>query len=230
MDQDSAHMVAAFKVSMLKLGEFELWRIRIEQYIWMIDYMHVGLKVLKEYRRTLLLMANETMVLIVQGDVLTTATTLVSCDGLGGYDWSDQVEEGPNYALMAYSSSSSDSENHLDKFIGKAGEVSLFEYSLIVKLLEYSIVDTGSLAEKNLHISDDGKKVDEDPRKDSKSNDQKKEDNVNSTNNVNIASINEVNTFGGKTSIELFRMIQICLLWKIISIFGLTRDDRMMMM
>ncbi|GJR65783.1 ribonuclease H-like domain-containing protein [Tanacetum coccineum] len=40
----------------------------------------------------------------------TTSTTLVSCDGLGGYDWSDQAEEGPNYALMAYSSSSSDSE------------------------------------------------------------------------------------------------------------------------
>ncbi|GKG16371.1 hypothetical protein Tco_0358694, partial [Tanacetum coccineum] len=35
-------------------------------------------------------------------------TTLVSCDGLGGYDWSDQAEEGPNYALMAYSSSNSD--------------------------------------------------------------------------------------------------------------------------
>ncbi|GKA58793.1 hypothetical protein Tco_0758106, partial [Tanacetum coccineum] len=29
---------------------------------------------------------------------------------LGGYDWSDQAEEGPNYALMDYSSSSSDSE------------------------------------------------------------------------------------------------------------------------
>ncbi|GJR98609.1 ribonuclease H-like domain-containing protein [Tanacetum coccineum] len=40
----------------------------------------------------------------------STSTTLVSCDGLGGYDWSDQAEEGPNYALMAYSSSSSDSE------------------------------------------------------------------------------------------------------------------------
>ncbi|GJV10093.1 hypothetical protein Tco_1351634 [Tanacetum coccineum] len=31
--------------------------------------------------------------------------TLVSCDGLGGYDWSDQAEEGHNYALMAFSSS-----------------------------------------------------------------------------------------------------------------------------
>ncbi|GJU57423.1 putative ribonuclease H-like domain-containing protein [Tanacetum coccineum] len=40
----------------------------------------------------------------------STSTALVSCDGLGGYDWSDQAEEGPNYALMAYSSSSSDSE------------------------------------------------------------------------------------------------------------------------
>ncbi|GJR91432.1 ribonuclease H-like domain-containing protein [Tanacetum coccineum] len=34
----------------------------------------------------------------------STSTTLVSCDGLGGYDWSDQAKEGPNYALMAFSS------------------------------------------------------------------------------------------------------------------------------
>ncbi|GJR42459.1 putative ribonuclease H-like domain-containing protein [Tanacetum coccineum] len=34
----------------------------------------------------------------------STSTSLVSCDGLGGYDWSDQAEEGPNYALMAFSS------------------------------------------------------------------------------------------------------------------------------
>ncbi|GJR63806.1 RNA-directed DNA polymerase [Tanacetum coccineum] len=40
----------------------------------------------------------------------STSIALVSCDGLGGYDWSDQAEEGPNYALMVYSSSSSDSE------------------------------------------------------------------------------------------------------------------------
>ncbi|GKC84080.1 hypothetical protein Tco_1139797 [Tanacetum coccineum] len=38
MDQDFAHMVAASKVPMLKPGEFELWRMRIEQYIHMIDY------------------------------------------------------------------------------------------------------------------------------------------------------------------------------------------------
>ncbi|GKB19891.1 ribonuclease H-like domain-containing protein, partial [Tanacetum coccineum] len=40
----------------------------------------------------------------------STFTTLVSFDCLGGYDWSDQAEEGPNYALMAFSSSSPDSE------------------------------------------------------------------------------------------------------------------------
>ncbi|GJT64681.1 hypothetical protein Tco_1016161 [Tanacetum coccineum] len=38
MIQDSAHMVAASKVPMLKPGEFELWRMTIEQYIQMIDY------------------------------------------------------------------------------------------------------------------------------------------------------------------------------------------------
>ncbi|GKE85502.1 hypothetical protein Tco_1559244 [Tanacetum coccineum] len=31
-------MVAASKVPMLKLGEYELWRMRMEQYIKMIDY------------------------------------------------------------------------------------------------------------------------------------------------------------------------------------------------
>ncbi|GKD84761.1 hypothetical protein Tco_1355915, partial [Tanacetum coccineum] len=38
MDQDSTHMVAASKVPILKSGEFKLWRMRIEQYIQMIDY------------------------------------------------------------------------------------------------------------------------------------------------------------------------------------------------
>nr|GEY07226.1 ribonuclease H-like domain-containing protein [Tanacetum cinerariifolium] len=40
----------------------------------------------------------------------TNSLALVSCDELEGYDWSDQAKEGPNYALMAYSASSSDSE------------------------------------------------------------------------------------------------------------------------
>nr|GEV26662.1 retrovirus-related Pol polyprotein from transposon TNT 1-94 [Tanacetum cinerariifolium] len=39
-----------------------------------------------------------------------TSIALVTCDGRGGYDWSDQVEEEPNYALMAYTSLTSDSK------------------------------------------------------------------------------------------------------------------------
>ncbi|GJY97875.1 ribonuclease H-like domain-containing protein [Tanacetum coccineum] len=51
--------------------------------------------------------------------------------------------------------------------------------------------------------SGDGKKIDEDPRKDSECKDQEKEDNVNITNTVNAAGTNEVNVVSGKTSIEL---------------------------
>nr|GEW36056.1 hypothetical protein [Tanacetum cinerariifolium] len=40
-----------------------------------------------------------------------TSTALVSCDGLGGYDWSDQAKEGPNYALMAFTSSTLESKS-----------------------------------------------------------------------------------------------------------------------
>nr|GEV16089.1 ribonuclease H-like domain-containing protein [Tanacetum cinerariifolium] len=50
----------------------------------------------------------------------TTLNALVSqCDGLG-YDWSDQVEEGPtNFALMAYSSTSSSSSTNLSQITNK---------------------------------------------------------------------------------------------------------------
>nr|GEY52187.1 hypothetical protein [Tanacetum cinerariifolium] len=40
-----------------------------------------------------------------------TSAALVSCDGLGGYVWSNQAEDGqPNFAPMDYSSISSNSE------------------------------------------------------------------------------------------------------------------------
>ncbi|GKF78323.1 hypothetical protein Tco_0230793, partial [Tanacetum coccineum] len=70
-----------------------------------------------------------------------------------------------------------------------------------------------------------GKKVDEDPRKDSKCNDQEKEDNVNSTKNVNAASINKVNAIGGKTSIELLVDPNMPAL-EDYNIFDFTRDDK----
>ncbi|GJT55629.1 putative ribonuclease H-like domain-containing protein [Tanacetum coccineum] len=72
--------------------------------------------------------------------------------------------------------------------------------------------------------SDDGKKVDEDPKKDCECNDQEKEDNVNSTNNVNAASTNEVNVVGGKTSIELPVDLNMPAL-EDYSIFDFRRDD-----
>nr|GEX50503.1 reverse transcriptase [Tanacetum cinerariifolium] len=44
-----------------------------------------------------------------------TLTALVSYDGLGGYDWSDQAKKGPiNFVLLAYSSTSSNSEVSTD--------------------------------------------------------------------------------------------------------------------
>ncbi|GJX71026.1 ribonuclease H-like domain-containing protein [Tanacetum coccineum] len=54
--------------------------------------------------------------------------SFVSCDGLGGYDWSDQAEKGPNYALMAFSSSSSNSEVSNDSICLKAVEERLEFY------------------------------------------------------------------------------------------------------
>ncbi|GJS18585.1 putative ribonuclease H-like domain-containing protein [Tanacetum coccineum] len=79
--------------------------------------------------------------------------------------------------------------------------------------------------------SGDGKKVDKDPRKDSESNDQEKEDNVNSTNNVNTVSlivnaagINKVNAIGAKTSIELLVDPNMPAL-EDYSIFDFSRDD-----
>nr|GEV18247.1 hypothetical protein [Tanacetum cinerariifolium] len=47
----------------------------------------------------------------------STFTALVSCDGLDGYDWSDQAKEGPNYALMA--SHLQIMTQSLDKFVNK---------------------------------------------------------------------------------------------------------------
>ncbi|GKE74179.1 putative ribonuclease H-like domain-containing protein, partial [Tanacetum coccineum] len=72
--------------------------------------------------------------------------------------------------------------------------------------------------------SDNGKNVDEDPRRPSKCKDQEKEDNVNNTNKVNAASINEVNVVGGKTSIKLLVDQNMSAL-EDISIFDSSRDD-----
>nr|GFA00864.1 ribonuclease H-like domain-containing protein [Tanacetum cinerariifolium] len=50
----------------------------------------------------------------------STSIAMVSCDGIGGYDWSDQAEEGPHYALMVFSSSSSNSKVSNDSTYSKS--------------------------------------------------------------------------------------------------------------
>ncbi|GJQ98878.1 putative ribonuclease H-like domain-containing protein [Tanacetum coccineum] len=118
--------------------------------------------------------------------------------------------------------------DHLGKFDGKADEGFFVGYS--IKSKAFRVFNSRTrIVEDNLHVqfsentpnivgstkacddaddgskpsSDDEKKVDEDPRKDSEGNDQEKEDNVNNTNNGNVASTNKVNAGGGKISIEL---------------------------
>nr|GEX25114.1 hypothetical protein [Tanacetum cinerariifolium] len=85
--------------------------------------------------------------------------------------------------------------------------------------------------------TDDGKKVDEDPRKESECKDQEKKNNVNSTKNVitagnvntvsstvNVAGTNEVNVVGGKISIEL-PLVPIMPALEDDSIFDFSSDD-----
>nr|GEW25135.1 hypothetical protein [Tanacetum cinerariifolium] len=68
---------------------------------------------LKNTRRKFSMNGNETIRTVPVGTPALVA--LVSCDGLGGYDWSDQAEEGPtNFALMTYSSTSSNFEVSTD--------------------------------------------------------------------------------------------------------------------
>ncbi|GJV47815.1 hypothetical protein Tco_1438027 [Tanacetum coccineum] len=59
----------------------------------------------------------------------TMSNALVSCDG-SGYDWIDQAEEGPtNFALMAYSSTSSNSEVSTDSNCLESIEARLLVYN-----------------------------------------------------------------------------------------------------
>ncbi|GJV07269.1 putative ribonuclease H-like domain-containing protein [Tanacetum coccineum] len=113
--------------------------------------------------------------------------------------------------------------DHLGKFDGKAdegffvgysinrsGPNYLFDIDALTKSMNYKPVFTKNQSNGNAGTKaylDAGKArmetVDEDLRKDSKSIDQEKDDNVNSNNNVNPTSTNVVNVVAGKTSIEL---------------------------
>nr|GEY12645.1 retrovirus-related Pol polyprotein from transposon TNT 1-94 [Tanacetum cinerariifolium] len=126
--------------------------------------------------------------------------------------------------------------DHLGKFDGKADEGFFIGYSLNSKA--FRVFNSRiKIVEENLHISDDGKKVGEDLRKESECEDQEKEDNVNSTNNVNTADnvntvsltvnvvgTNEVNVVDGKISIELLFDPNMPAL-EDVSIFNFLSDD-----
>ncbi|GJZ53390.1 putative ribonuclease H-like domain-containing protein [Tanacetum coccineum] len=129
--------------------------------------------------------------------------------------------------------------DHLGKFDGKANEGFFVGYSLNSKAFRV-FNSRKMIVEENLHIrfsestpnvvgtQSNGfagtKKVDKDLRKDSECNDQEKEDNINSTNNVNATSTNEVNSVGGITSIELLFDPNMPAL-EDYSIFDLSRND-----
>ncbi|GJR74862.1 putative reverse transcriptase domain-containing protein [Tanacetum coccineum] len=148
MDQDSTYMVVASKVPMLKPGEYEIWRMRIEQYIQMIDY---ALWEVIENGATL--PKTTTIEGVVTVMPITTAEekaqrrlesskksrqqeqgklkkecaygniyfhSWVSSDGLGGYDWSDQVKDGLIKPHAFLSSSSPNSEVFNDSICSKS--------------------------------------------------------------------------------------------------------------
>nr|GFA40321.1 retrovirus-related Pol polyprotein from transposon TNT 1-94 [Tanacetum cinerariifolium] len=98
--------------------------------------------------------------------------------------------------------------------ISRSGPNWLFDIDALTKSMNYKPVITGNQSNSNAKSkssqddgfqpsSDDGKNVNEDPRQENKCKDQEKEDNVNSTNNVNIAGTFEVNVVGANTNNEL---------------------------
>ncbi|GJY54882.1 putative ribonuclease H-like domain-containing protein [Tanacetum coccineum] len=103
------------------------------------------------------------------------------------------------------------------KITGKgSGPNWLFDIDALTKLINYKPVVAGNQSNGNADTKacndagDDEKKATEEPRKeggdsskDGKSYNKEKEDNVNSTNTVNVACTNEVNVVGVKTSIKL---------------------------
>ncbi|GKC39073.1 hypothetical protein Tco_1051457 [Tanacetum coccineum] len=69
----------------------------------------------------------------------TTSNDLVSCDG-SGYDWSDQAEKGPtNFALMAYSSTSSNSESYKKNKSVYEEDIKVLKYE--IHLREVAIIE-----------------------------------------------------------------------------------------
>ncbi|GJW67983.1 hypothetical protein Tco_0122407 [Tanacetum coccineum] len=100
---------------------------------------------------------------------ITTSNDVISCDG-AGYDWGDQAEEGPtDFALMAYSSTSSNSEVSTDSNCLESVEARLLAYKKnksvyeedikVLKCLGYNVVPppyTGNFMPPKLDLSFSG--------------------------------------------------------------------------
>ncbi|GKD28303.1 putative ribonuclease H-like domain-containing protein, partial [Tanacetum coccineum] len=111
--------------------------------------------------------------------------------------------------------------------LARSGPYWLFDIDALTRTTNYEPIVTdpkSSHDDGSKPLSDDGKKVDKYPRKDSEYKDQEKEDNVNITNNVNTASTNEVNDVGAKTRIEIPFDLNMPSL-EDISIFDFSRSD-----
>ncbi|GJV33611.1 hypothetical protein Tco_1394011 [Tanacetum coccineum] len=82
----------------------------------------------------------------------TTSNALVSCDGFG-YDWSDQAEEVPtNFALMAYSSTSSNSEVSTDSNWLTTGLESVKAILLVYKKNEFVYEEDIKVLKCEIHL------------------------------------------------------------------------------
>nr|GEX87706.1 hypothetical protein [Tanacetum cinerariifolium] len=131
----SLQVVSDAKLPILNPNEFDLWKMRIEQYFLMTDYslwevilngdspvptrlvegfksLLVSLRYMgspKDSRRTAVAELQRRSIRVET----STSNALVSqYDGIGSYDWSYQAEEEPtNFVLMAFSSSSSNSSS-----------------------------------------------------------------------------------------------------------------------
>ncbi|GJZ58507.1 hypothetical protein Tco_0614001 [Tanacetum coccineum] len=135
MDSQSTQTI---KLPILQPGEYDLWKMRMEQYLQCIDYtlweiVKGHLTQLPPHHNVVILSSSSTnsatrAVNTVQSNKYsqlendelqqTNPEELeeMNDDEHFGYDWSDQAEEGPtNFALMAYSSTSSTSSITLRK-------------------------------------------------------------------------------------------------------------------
>ncbi|GJT12390.1 putative ribonuclease H-like domain-containing protein [Tanacetum coccineum] len=65
----------------------------------------------------------------------STSTALVSCDGLGGYDWSDQAKEGPNYVVRK-----NDDAQIIEKLVSDDEEEDVSQPKIKKKIVRPSIV------------------------------------------------------------------------------------------